>query len=241
MKLAIDKAGMYRFFIWPLAIIIVSVITCFVPQAGASLPRVCAEQGYQFQVRKNVLAKVGYMSANAPQGAVLYIQGPEESYKASRELLASLCTRGFSVVAFDLYGKNVRPKDYLSAAKSIRTRISKLKLKTVLYGWGEGAVTAAEFARREPRKFTRIILENPAAHSGSRRAFSALPRNRTRIFTCKTGPPGLKGLLLTAPPDAPCRPHLSAIPEAFNPLLEFIETDFSGVPASSWYWRARRA
>lgn len=201
----------------------------------------CRQQNFNVRISKSVTARIGYFFAMAPQAALMFVQGPEKGFDASTSFIKNFCRKGFTVVAFDLLGEgNRRVKDpllYKMALNQISHRLKQAspRLPMAVYAWSEGAHGAVRFAWQYPSKVKKLILESPKLDATDKVQLARLPYNKTRLFSC-----GFRSQrIATFKPlnRSACSDRLSSAPESQSPLLEFIESDFAGIPTTSWYWR----
>ncbi|MDZ4677434.1 MAG: alpha/beta hydrolase [Oligoflexia bacterium] len=207
--------------------------------SGEALAATCKAKTFNIKLSQRVVMKAANFQALASQGTLVFIQGPEASYKSSTELIENFCRHGFSVYAFDLKGKKLKEADYLGATQKIAMRIKRTQphLPILVYGWSKGANTAAHYAFQNRKLVKRLIFENPRFTSKALDYLSSYPGTKTRIFACSQKNLPRRALLLVPANSMKCTRHLTNNPGAIDPLVEFVESDFAGVNADTWFWK----
>jgi alpha-beta hydrolase superfamily lysophospholipase len=205
---------------------------------------VCQPQKFTMNLNSRVSIRAANFPAIASQGTLVFIQGPEASYKSSSQLIENFCRHGFSVYAFDLKSSGsksgkITESDYMKSTEKIVIRIKRTKpnLPILVYGWSKGARTASRYAQKNHKLVKRLILESPKFDSQSLKHFSNYPAYRTRIFACTKKDLPHRALVLVPAHKMKCGGHLTAHPETITPLTDFIESDFAGVNTESWFWK----
>jgi predicted esterase len=205
----------------------------------------CIPIRYNVSIRHNLIANVAYFQAVDPQGAALFVLGPQRSYEGSLSFIKKFCHLGFSVAAFDLVGRHITKQDFVSTALKVAARLHQAQphLHLISYGWSKGASVAVHVAASHKRLFSKIILENPKLDSQNLSEIRSLPGRMTRIFQCRVDLPRLRRANLSSHAElfipahgAACSHQLSAVPAAQGPMLDSIEGDFAGFQSYSWYF-----
>jgi alpha-beta hydrolase superfamily lysophospholipase len=195
-------------------------------------------------MRKNVEVSTNFYSSVSTRGVLIFIAGPEAKFQSSAEYLEELCKRGFSIAAFNLKGKKVRPKDYLWAARFVthHVQMSFPHLLISLYGWSKGAEVAVQLASLSHVKFQNIILDSPTLKPAFQSVISTGQIRNVKIFACSTDRREPHRLLKKMSYGAKvfvtnheeCSHRLATSPEVEHKLVDFIETDFSNQNDSFW-------
>lgn len=204
----------------------------------------CAPQNFTFSLRKNLNVVANYYPSDTSRGVFIFIGGPEVKYKNPQGFVESLCQEGFSVSTFNLYGKKIKPKDYLHAAKLVTNRLRNFirlnspalsKLPMSVYGWSKGADVAVRLATL-PRyyRFTNVVLDNPVLSSEVRSVVASGQVRGIKVFTCaddqRESAKVLRKLSYVAKifetNGEECGPWLAASQGATAVLVDFIEGDY---------------
>jgi predicted esterase len=219
---------------WFLGILLLS---SFFAQMSFAKDQVCSPTKFSYKLNKRVTVKTDYYPAFDPQGAVVFIEGPEGKYQSARSFVNNLCQRGFSIAAFNLEGKDLKPRDYLRAADYVTKKLKKAAPRTPLiaYGWSKGAGVAVDLVQRHSRKFRRVILESPVLTSTQTYELMHQNKRLTRVFACAQD--SLESLKLLKKyskrtkvfltQSESCSHHLATSGEVKGPLVDFIEGDFA--------------
>ena len=219
---------------------------------------VCSQTNYSVRIRNGVSARVSLFETLVPEGAVIMILGPKRSYVDSKKFINTFCNHGLSVVAFDLLENSkgrptrrgakpsIHDSDYLYASQLITQRLRAVRkhLPLMAYGYGKGAIIAAQLVKSGG--FHRLILENPSMNTHFALTLSRLPKGTTKVFACREDLSAhardfryLHGATVLVPAhSAECSHHqLSSMAEAQDSMGDFIESDFAGVRANNWYFK----
>ena len=221
------------------------IFVSLAPLASYAAPKYCDHQKLKLRI-PGARVNIGYFEAYDPQGAVIFVQGPEMSYAKSKSLLQNFCRKGFIVAAFDIKKKRPSTQDYSLVIQHIaRQTQSARPKKQIIYGRSRGAEYAVRvFSHSDTWARPRLVLENPILSKNAERLLLNIPVENKIIFGCqfdrRINPRRLAIREASAtffPSTKKCGHRMSANAEAQEPLVEFIEADWGmKAGAESWYW-----
>ncbi|MCC6276811.1 MAG: hypothetical protein IT289_02720 [Oligoflexia bacterium] len=227
---------------WALAVLVLNIIFAGIPSLLLAAP--CDVQIVNHEYKGGQPIRLMRMNAFSPQGAaVLFVTS--QGLKSVRQVSREFCRRGFSTVAV-MDSQNFKSTDW---NRSLKVTLREVKMRfnslpVLVYGGFEQAQIAARFAKKNPKRVARLVLENPVFESKNQIDNLKRLSIQSRIFSCGIHSQKLKGLsrtkkmqVLSPQGPAVCRQDLHQSLEALIPMVDFLETDWAGVLTESWYWK----